>query len=492
MNRITRETAHGIRWMLLQKCTLQPVTLVYSMVLARLLSKEEMGLMGLTAIFFTAAGTLAANGFGSALIRRQKYSAEDADTIFWFNLGMGFLIALLLFLSAPWLAAFFDASSLCNLVRVSALIVLLNSTVSVHMAHYMAHRQFKQPALISLSSALVAIPLGLLLAWHGWGVWAYMVQGVVSASISALLFWWLCPWRPGFLFSGKSFRELAPLSCRLAATGLLDTAYIHARAFFIGKVYTPAALAGYKNGAQLAAMCPTVLCYMIEQVTFPILSTLQHSPKKLIAVYRRYMRLFTLPIAWLCCFTAAFAGPIVRLCYGPGWEECVPYLQILSLSYATWHLQLINLNLLKAGGPEKLFLRLELLKKCLGIGILIGMFFISVEAICWGALVTSLLCLAINTWATKRYMGLPLLPQLLDWLPTFVLATACTWIPALLLQHLFPIAQLPAAIVLSLTLYIAASNRIHPRAMHSILQLLNLPPRARNRKSHAKPTGTGR
>ena len=178
MTRVTRETADGMRWMLLQKCTLQPVTLVYSMVLARLLSKEEMGLMGLTAIFFTAAGTLAASGFGSALIRKQNRTAEDADTLFWFNLGMGFLIALLFFCSAPWLAVFFEAAPLCNLVRASALIVLLNSAANVHMAHYMARRQFKVPALICLGSALVAMPLCLLLAWQGWGVWAYMAQGI--------------------------------------------------------------------------------------------------------------------------------------------------------------------------------------------------------------------------------------------------------------------------------------------------------------------------
>ena len=472
MTRVTRETADGMRWMLLQKCTLQPVTLVYSMVLARLLSKEEMGLMGLTAIFFTAAGTLAASGFGSALIRKQNYSQEDAGTLFWFNLGMGILLALVLYFSAPWLAAFFEAPPLCNLVRASALIVLLNSSVSVHMAHYMARRQFKVPALICLGAALVAMPVCLLLAWQGWGVWAYMSQGIVSALLSALLFWFICPWRPGWRFSMTAFRELAPLGCRLAATGLLDTAYIHARAFFIGKVYTPAALAGYKNGAQLAAMCPTVLCYMIEQVTFPILSTLQNSPQKLIGVYRRYMRLFTLPIAWLCCFTAAFAEPIVHLCYGPGWEECVPYLQILSISYATWHLQIINLNLLKAGGPEKLFLRLELLKKCLGIGILIGMFFISVQAICWGALATSVLCLSINTWATRRYMHLPILLQLRDWLPGFALAAACTWGPALLLRTLAPLPLLTTGLVLSLGLFLIILRIVAPSALRDTKQLI--------------------
>lgn len=457
--------------MLLQKCTLQPVTLVYSMVLARLLSKEEMGLMALTAIFFTAAGSLAAGGFGSALIRKQNYTGEDADTLFWFNLGMGLLIALLIWLSAPWLAAFFAAPQLCALVQVSAGIILLNSLASVPMAHYMARRQFKAPALINLGAALVTMPLCLLLAWQGYGVWAYMMQGLVSSLLSAGLFICLCPWKPRLRFSQASFRALAPLSCRLAATSLLDTAYIHARAFFIGKVYTPAALAGYKNGAQLAAMCPTVLCYMIEQVTFPILSTLQHSPQKLIGVYRRYMRLFTLPIAWLCCFTAAFAAPLVELCYGPGWEECVPYLQILSLSYATWHLQLINLNLLKAGGPEKLFLRLELLKKCLGIGILIGMFFISVQAICWGALGTSALCLAINTWATRRYMRIPTRLQLQDWAPTCALAAACAWLPAQLCPAATPLCSLAIGLIVSLGLYLVILRLAAPAALRDALLL---------------------
>lgn len=461
-----------MRWMLLQKCTLQPVTLVYSMVLARLLSKEEMGLMGLTAIFFTTAGTLAAAGFGNALIRKQNSTAEDADTMFWFNLGMGFLIALLFFLSAPWLAAFFEAPQLCSLVRASALIVLLNSAVNVHMAHYMARRQFKIPALICLGSALVAMPLCMLLAWRGWGVWAYMAQGCTSAVLTAVLFWCICPWRPGWRFCRQSLREMAPLGCRLAATGLLDTAYIHARAFFIGKVYTPADLAGYKNGAQLAAMCPTVLCYMIDQVTFPILSTLQGSPQKLIGVYRRYMRLFTLPVAWLCLFTAAFAGPLVRVCYGSGWEECVPYLQILSISYATWHLQIINLNLLKAGGPPKLFLRLELVKKCAGIAILIGMFFISVLAICWGALATSAICLAINTWATRRYMHIPARQQLLDWLPGFTLAAACCWGSAMLLGQLSPLPRLAAGLVLSLSLYLGILRLSAPTVLRDAWLLM--------------------
>ncbi|MBR5879293.1 MAG: hypothetical protein IKY91_07030, partial [Akkermansia sp.] len=180
----------------------------------------------------------------------------------------------------------------------------------------------------------------------------------------------------------------------------------------------------------------------------------------------------TQPIAWLCMFTAAFAEPLVRVCYGPGWKECVPYLQILSVSYATWHLQIINLNLLKAGGPSWLFLRLEVLKKCLGIGILIGMFFISVQAICWGALGTSALCLTINTWATRRYVLLPIRQQLQDWLPGFTLAAACTWLPALLLQALNPLPQLVAGFFASLGIYLGILRLAAPASLRDIRNLI--------------------
>ena len=150
----------------------------------------------------------------------------------------------------------------------------------------------------------------------------------------------------------------------------------------------------------------------------------------------------------------------------------MPYLQILSISYATWHLQIINLNLLKAGGPPRLFLRLELIKKCLGIGILIGMFFISVLAICWGALATSALCLGINTWATRRYMHLPARQQLLDWLPGFALAAACAWLPALLLSGLTPLPRLAAGLALSLSLYLGILRFVAPGALRDIWHLL--------------------
>ena len=162
----------------------------------------------------------------------------------------------------------------------------------------------------------------------------------------------------------------------------------------------------------------------------------------------------------------------MRVCYGPGWEECIPYLQILSISYATWHLQIINLNLLKAGGPTWLFLRLELIKKCLGIGILIGMFFISVQAICWGALGTSTLCLAINTWATRHYMHQPIRQQLHDWLPGFALAAACTWLPAQLLYFLTPLPLLGAGLLLSLGIYLGIWKTTSPTVLRDGWHLL--------------------
>lgn len=432
---VIKETLSGMRWMLLQKCTQQPVALLYAMVLSRHVSAAEMGLLGLTAVFFTAATSLQHAGIGSVLVRRQRYSDADLNTMFWFNLVMGGLLAGGIVLAAPGVAAFFSLPELELLAQAAALIVFLSCAASVHISFYTSRRQFRIPALVCTGSTLAGLPVCLLLAQQGWGIWAYMVQGIVGAVLTLFVFFLLCPWKPAWCFSGESLRKLGGMGCRLASTGMLDTLYIHTRAFFIGKFYSASGLGVYKNGAQLAAMLPTILCYMLDQVTFPVLSTLRSTPGKMRTLYRRYMRAFTLGIAWVCIFTAVFAESLVELVYGPGWQEAVPYLQILSLSYATWHLQILNLNLLKAGGPKELFLRLEIAKKLVGTVILVAMFPISMLAICYGALATSIINLTINTCVTARVMHLPVRAQLRDFLPQFALAGVACLLPRVLVCY---------------------------------------------------------
>ena len=186
MPNVKKETVNGAKWLLLQKCTLQPLAFLYSMVLARLVSPREMGIVGLTAVFFAVATTLSSAGFGSALIRKIDRTDDDCSTAFWFNLGMSFLMGGGLYLAAPWFATFYNQPELLWLTRCSAIMMVLSSTAGVHWTLYTARRDFKTPAIIQSITAIASMPVTLILAYMGWGVWALMV-GTVTGSFLSLL-----------------------------------------------------------------------------------------------------------------------------------------------------------------------------------------------------------------------------------------------------------------------------------------------------------------
>ena len=207
MASVREETARGIKWGLIQKCTMQPVQFLFGIILARLISPEEMGILGLTGIFFSFAGQLQECGFGAALIRKQDRTDEDICTVFWFNIAMSFMLSLALFLAAPWFVWFFDQPALLNLTRVSALLMFLGSTGSVHWTLYSARRDFKTPAIVSMCTTLVAMPFTIWAAYAGWSYWAPMLQGIISGLLGLITIWIISPWKPSPRFSIKSFRE---------------------------------------------------------------------------------------------------------------------------------------------------------------------------------------------------------------------------------------------------------------------------------------------
>lgn len=430
MGRVAKETFNGMKWMLLQKLTMRPLQLVYAMFLARLVTPNEMGILGLTTIFFAIAGQLASCGFGSALIRKQDRTEDDINTMFWFNASMSLLMAIILFCSAPFFVDFFNQPDLLWLTRASALMMFINSLGNVHWTLYTARRDFKTPAIIQTVVSLISMPLCIGLAYAGWGVWSVMTQSIVGGIICIVTVWILSPWKPCFIFSVKSFKEMFGYGSKLALSGLINTAYNNIRNLIIGKFYTPADLAYYSRGQHLAEVIPSTICDMLSTVTFPILATLQNNSEKLRFIYRKYIRLFTLSITWICLFLAAYAKPFVATLYGSQWDSAVQYVQLIAFSFAILHIHVINLNLLQVLGRTDLFLRLEIIKKILGVSVLLYCATINVIAICIGSIVLSYACLFINSYYSKKLINLTIWQQLMDYIPLFLLALTSTWIPA--------------------------------------------------------------
>lgn len=429
MGRLKDETISGAKWQMLQKATLQPVQLIYGMVLARLLTPAETGILGLTAIFFAVAGQLASSGFGAALIRKQDRTETDINTMFWFNVGMSFLLAALLFLAAPWFADFYRQPALVNITRVSAGMLFLNSLAGVHWVLYSCRRDFKTPAIIHTIVAILGMPLCLTLAYMGWSYWALVAQGVFTGLLHLIIVWIVSPWKPRFLFSFKSFRELFGFGSKLAASGLLYVLYMNLRTFIIGKFYTPADLGLYTRGSHIATLIPHTVSGVLDSVSYPILSTVQDNDERLLSAYRKYICISTLVISWGVLLMCSLGKPLVALMYGENWLFCVPYLQIVALSCCVNHVCTINLNLLKVKGRSDLFLRLEIIKRAISVALVIFAATISIEAICWAGVFYTQAAIFINSYYTGKLIKLTWWQQQKDYLPYVMFAAAST-IPA--------------------------------------------------------------
>ena len=471
MANIKQETISGAKWGFLQRITMQPLQLVYGMVLARLITPAEMGIVGLTSIFFAIATQLANAGFGTALVRKLDRSEEDCSTMFWFNVGMSFLVSLVLFLAAPWFTRFYNQPELLWLTRAAAFNMFLNSTTSVHWSLYQCRRDFKTPAIIGCVSSIAGMPVCLTLAWLGWGVWALMWQSIVTTLLSLTIVWFISPWKPRFLFSKVSFLNLFGFGSKMALSGILHVIYMEARTFIIGKFYNPTQLGLYNRGASMAHLAPDTICGILGNVIYPVLATAQNDDARLTSAYRKYMRITTLGVAWCTMVLIAMAHPVVELMYGRTWLPCVPFLQIVAAGWAANHMNVINLNLLMVKGRSDLFLRLEIIKKTVSVAMLLYAATISVEAICWAGALYCHLAMAFNAYFTGKILGLTWWAQQKDYLP-YLLFAAVACIPGYLLTctALPIIVQLIIGGFSSLLLYFAP---LHFRKDSAYVELFN-------------------
>lgn len=456
MASVREETARGIKWGLIQKCTMQPVQFIFGIILARLISPDEMGILGLTGIFFAFAGQLQECGFGAALIRKQDRTDEDICTVFWFNVAMSFIFSLALFLAAPWFVCFFNQPALLNLTRVSALLMFLGSTGSVHWTLYNARRDFKTPAIVSMCTTLVAIPFSVWAAYTGWSYWAVMLQGIISGLLGLIIVWIISPWKPKFKFSKKSFNEFFGFGAKLTASGIITTTYSQLRTFLIGKFYSPAQLAYFTRGYSACNTPMSVVNSLLGGVTYPILATLQDNPQRLTRIYRQYIRLTALVVEWAMITMAANAHAYISLLYGSNWLPCVPYAQLLCIGIMLDPLYNVNSNLYTTLGRTDITLRREVILRIVGISaMLIGAWY-SVMGVCIAAVITGLFAFLLSICFTSRISDLTISQQLADFLPYVFMALIAN-IPSML-AHFYNLPDFCALIIggtCSLAIYVA-------------------------------------
>lgn len=450
MSNIRKETISGVKWGTISKLTLQPVQFIYGAVLAHLVSPHEIGILGLTAIFFAVASQLKDAGFGSALIRKQDRTEQDCSTAFWFNIGMSLLLSFILFWAAPWFAEFFNEPALVNLTRVSAVMLLLNSTTSVHWSLYSARRDFKSPAIVGMVTTLIAMPFCLWAACAGWSYWAVFMQSIISGLLSLIIVWVISPWKPKFIFSIKSFRELFGYSSKLVAAGLVWTTYNESRAFVIGKFYSPNQLALYSRAHHMCYLAPHMVNGVLGSVTFPILSTLQGNRDKLNSVYRKYIRLTALLTLWPMLLLASNAESFIYCVYGENWLPAAYYAKIICFGAILDPIAYIAVQMFQVTGRSDLSLKREIWLRSLAFTAMVLGAMHSVAGICYALIFAC----AFNAWISSFYVvkcsGITQWEQLQDIIP-YAIISALSIVPCLLLNllPLNPFLLLPLSLLCS-------------------------------------------
>ena len=419
---LKQKTVKGVFWSSVERFSVQGIQFLVMIIMARLLTPKDYGLVGMVAIFIAVAQSLVDSGFSQALIRKQNRTETDNSTVFYFNIVVGILLYFILFAIAPWVADFYDSPELTALMRVVCLSVVFNSFVVVQRALLTVNIDFKTQAKASLTAAIVSGVVGIGMAYSGFSYWAIVAQQLVNLGLNTLLLWIFARWRPRLIYSWNSFRELFTFGSKLMASGLLDVIYRNMYLLVIGKVFTASSLGYYTRAHQFAEFPSSNLTGIIQRVTYPVLCQIQNDDERLALIYRRFLRVSAFLIFPLLVGLSAVAEPFILLLLKEQWLFASTLLQIICFGMMWYPIHAINLNLLQVKGRSDLFLRLEIIKKILAVIILCITVPMGLIAMCVGQIFSSIICLIINTHYTGKLIHVGFLQQVQDLLPTLLLS----------------------------------------------------------------------
>ena len=360
---LKQKTAKGVLWSAVEQFSVQIIQFVLGLIMARILSPHDYGLVGMILVFTSIAETFVNSGFSNALIRKQNKTEVDYSTAFYFNIVVGLVAYFILFFLSPFIARFYNEPLLELLTKAISINVFINSLGIVQRARYSIKVDFKTQAKATTTSVLISGIIGIWMAYSGYGVWAIVWQSVIRNALNVLLLWIFAKWLPQLQFSWHSFCEMWSFGYKLLLSGLLDTIYRDIYQLIIGKVFSAQDLGNYTRAKQFANFPSANFTGIIGRVTYPILSSIQDDDARLEHVYRKYLRLSAFIVFPLMVGLSALAEPLIISILTEKWRAAIILLQVICFGMMWYPIHAINLNLLQVKGRSDLFLKLEIYKK---------------------------------------------------------------------------------------------------------------------------------
>ncbi len=421
---IKKGTIHGVLWRILETAGTQAIQLIISIVLARLILPEQFAAIAMLTIYTAIASAFINSGFSNALIRKINRTQIDCSTVFYFNIVVSIISYIILFSLAPYIADFYNLQELKIILRVSSITLIIGSFAGVHRTLFTARMDFKTLAKFNVFALVISGIVGIVMAYNDFQVWALVFQSIVSTVIVTICIWIKSPWRPSFEFSWASFREFFNFGSKLLVSGLLDTIYVNMQSVVIGKLFPHSDLAFYNRADSLKNLSSSTPTSVLQSVTYPALCRLQDNDDVLRSGYRKLIQVSGFVIFPICLIIGAVAFPLVNVLYSTAWIATASLLQILVFAGMWYPIHAINLNLLQVRGRSDLFFRLEVIKKIIGVALLCITVPMGLEAICYGGIVASVICLVINTHYTGKLLDLGFVEQMKDIWPSLALSLA--------------------------------------------------------------------
>lgn len=408
-------------WTALQKYSTMFIQFISGIILARLLTPYDYGCIGMLSIFMVLAESFIDGGFGSALIQKKRPTQEDYSTIFWWNIGMALLMYAILFVCAPAISRFYKIPLLCDVLRVQGLVLFIYAFNIVQRNQLRKKLNFKVLSIVTITTSLIALGTTIFMAYKGFGVWALVAQNLIGAAIPAIVFWFFIKWRPIFVFSVKSLKELFSFGFYMFLGHLLNQFGQKIQGLLIGKVYTPSTMGYYSKAEGTEKLASHSISGIMTQVTYPLFAEVQDDKVALGNVIKRMtvtLAYITFPLMFILLLCAK---PIFVLLYSDRWLQSVPYFQVLCIAGLAGCLQSVNLQSIAAIGKSKTLFWWTLFKRVVGIGaIVLGLYWFGMKGLLAGVVFNYWFSYVVNISLVSKHIGYKWNRQIVDLLPVTI------------------------------------------------------------------------
>lgn len=419
---LKKQALSGMFWSSLKQFSSQGIGFVVSVILARLLLPAEFGLIAMLGIFVGIGTALINGGLTISLIRSQNLDDEDYSTVFFFNLIGSVIIYVVVFITAPFISAFYEQDLLTLIVRVYSITFIINAFSAIQTTRLTKNMDFKTQMKVSVPSLIIGSVIGITMAYNGYGVWSLVWSAIIQSFAATVQLWYWSRWMPLWVFNIAKFKYHFHYGVKLMSSGILDIIFTNAYTIIIGKFFAPAQVGFYNRADSLQKLPVGNISFIINSISFPLFSSIQEDNNRLKSVYKRIMQMVIFIVAPTLIFMAVLAEPIFRMLFTDKWLPAVPYFQILCFNGILYPIHSYNLQILNVKGRSDLFLKLEIIKKTLVVLVILITFQFGIYGLLYGGVITSILCFFINTHYSGKFLNYSAMEQTKDLLPIILLS----------------------------------------------------------------------